>query len=128
MVRSQSLSANKMSKLRNLTPFLAILQDQDFKLASVTDERMSGASGKMPAAIQLSSEAADSGPISQIKDSDILRFGALNGSLDNLVCDCCKRGIVHPYISDNKQGMDRKIFSVFRRTAGPASQGASIII
>ena len=67
-------------------------------------------------------------PTSKIKDSDILRFDALNESLDNFACDCYERGIVHPDISDNEQGMDRELFSVLRRTAGPASQGASIII
>ena len=82
-------------------------------MASVTDGRMSGASGKVPVAIQLSPEAADNGPISQIKDSDILRFDALNGSSDNLACDCCERGIVHPDISDNEQGMDRELFQCF---------------
>ena len=111
-----------------MTPFLAILQDRGFKVASVTDGRMLGASGKVPAEIQLLPEAADSGPMSQIKDSDILGFDALNGSLDNLICDCCERGIVHPDISDNEQGMGRELFSVFRRTAGPASQGAGVVI
>ena len=97
-------------------------------MASVTDGRMSGASGKVPVAIQLSPEAADNGPISQIKDSDILHFDALNGSLDNLACDCCQRGIVYPDISHNEQRMDWEIFSVFRRTAGPDSQGARTTI
>ena len=82
-------------------------------MASVTDGRMSSASGKVSAAIQLLPEAADSGPISQIKDSDILRFDALNGSLNNLACDCCERGIVHPDISDNEQGTAQELLSVF---------------
>ena len=128
MVRYQDPSANGMPELHNLTPFLAILQDRSFKVALVTNGRMSGASGKVPAAIRLSPEAANGGPISQIKDGDILRFDALNGSLDNLACDCCERSIVHPDISDNEQGMGREIFSVFRRTAGPASNGASVMI
>ena len=128
VVRYQGPSANGMPELHNLTPFLAILQDRSLKVALITDGRMSGASGKVPAAIHLSPEAADGGSISQIKDGDILRFDALNGSLDNLACDCCERSIVHPDISDNEQGMGRELFSVFRRTAGPASNGGSVMI
>ena len=128
MVRYQDPSANGMPELHNLTPFLAILQDSSFKVAFITDGRMSGTSGKVPEAIHLSPEAADGEPISQIKDGDILRFEALNGSLDNLACDCCERSIVHPDILDNKQGMGRELFSVFRRTAGPALNGAGVMI
>jgi phosphogluconate dehydratase len=117
-----------MPELHNLTPFLAILQDRGFKVALVTDGRMSGASGKVPAAIHLSPEAADGGPIAQIKDGDILRLDALSGTLETLAVNWQDRKIVHPDLSDNEQGMGRELFSVFRRTAGPASQGAGVVI
>ena len=128
VVRYQGPSANGMPELHNLTPFLAILQDRGFKVALVTDGRMSGASGKVPAAIHLSPEAADGGPIAQIKDGDILRLDALSGTIDTLAVNWQDRTIVHPDISDNEQGMGRELFSVFRRTAGPASQGAGVVI
>ena len=79
-------------------------------------------------AVKISPEASDGGPISQIKDDDILRFDALNGSLGNLACDFCERGIIHPDISNDKQGMDWELFLVFRRTAVPASQGARVVV
>ena len=80
VVRYQGPQACGMPELHKLTPFLAILQDRGFKVALVTDGRMSGASGKVPAAIHLSPEAADGGPIAQIKDGDILRLDALSGN------------------------------------------------
>ena len=128
VVRYQGPSANGMPELHNLTPFLAILQDRGFKVALVTDGRMSGASGKVPAAIHLSPEAADGGPIAQIKDGDILRLDTLRGTLETLAVNWQDRKIVHPDLLDNQQGMGRELFSVFRRTAGPASQGAGVVI
>ena len=128
VVRYQGPSANGMPELHNLTPFLAILQDRGFKVALVTDGRMSGASGKVPAAIHLSPEAADGGPIAQIKDGDILRLDTLSGTLETLAVNWQDRKIVHPDLLDNEQGMGRELFSVFRRTAGPASQGAGVVI
>ena len=128
VVRYQGPSANGMPELHNLTPFLAILQDRGFKVALVTDGRMSGASGKVPAAIHLSPEAADGGPIAQIKDGDILRLDTLSGTLETLAVNWQDRKIVHPDLLDNQQGMGRELFSVFRRTAGPASQGAGVVI
>jgi phosphogluconate dehydratase len=128
VVRYQGPSANGMPELHNLTPFLAILQDRGFKLALVTDGRMSGASGKVPAAIHLSPEAADGGPIAQIQDGDILRLDAVNGTLETLAKSWQDRDIIHPNLSENEEGMGRELFSVFRRTAGPASQGAGVVI
>ena len=128
VVRYQGPSANGMPELHNLTPFLAILQDRGFKVALVTDGRMSGASGKVPAAIHLSPEAADGGPIAQIKDGDILRLDTLSGTLETLAVNWHDRKIVHPDLLDNEQGMGRELFSVFRRTAGPASRGAGVVI
>ena len=128
VVRYQGPSANGMPELHNLTPFLAITQDRGFKVALVTDGRMSGASGKVPAAIHLSPEAADGGPIAQIQDGDMLRLDAVNGTLETLAENWQDRHIIHPDLTVNEEGMGRELFSVFRRTAGPASQGAGVVI
>ena len=128
VVRYQGPSANGMPELHNLTPFLAITQDRGFKVALVTDGRMSGASGKVPAAIHLSPEAADGGPIAQIQDGDMLRLDAVNGTLETLAENWQDRDIIHPDLTVNEEGMGRELFSVFRRTAGPSSQGAGVVI
>ncbi len=111
-----------MPELHNLTPFLAILQDRNFKVALVTDGRMSGASGKVPAAIHLSPEAIDGGAIAQIEDGDILRLDLVNGTLETLAENWQDRKIVHPDLSDHQEGLGRELFSVFRHNVGPAVQ------
>lgn len=128
VLRYQGPSANGMPELHNLTPFLAIIQDRGFKVALVTDGRMSGASGKVPAAIHLSPEAAAGGPIAQIQDGDMLRLNAVTGTLETLAENWQDRHIIHPKLSENEEGMGRELFSMFRRTAGPASQGAGVVI
>jgi len=128
VLRYQGPSANGMPELHNLTPFLAIIQDRGFKVALVTDGRMSGASGKVPAAIHLSPEAAAGGPIAQIQDGDMLRLNAVIGTLETLAENWQDRHIIHPELSVNEEGMGRELFSMFRRTAGPASQGAGVVI
>ena len=128
VLRYQGPSANGMPELHNLTPFLAIIQDRGFKVALVTDGRMSGASGKVPAAIHLSPEAAAGGPIAQIQDGDMLRLNAVTGTLETLAENWQDRHIIHPELSKNEEGMGRELFSMFRRTAGPASQGAGVVI
>ena len=128
VLRYQGPSANGMPELHNLTPFLAIIQDRGFKVALVTDGRMSGASGKVPAAIHLSPEAAAGGPIAQIQDGDMLRLNAVTGTLETLAENWQDRHIIHPELSENEEGMGRELFSMFRRTAGPASQGAGVVI
>jgi phosphogluconate dehydratase len=128
VVRYQGPSANGMPELHNLTPFLAILQDRGNKVALVTDGRMSGASGKVPAAIHLSPEAADGGPIAQIEDGDMLRLDTVAGTLETLAENWQARTPAKPDLSDNEIGMGRELFSVFRRTAGAASQGAGVVI
>ena len=128
VLRYQGPSANGMPELHNLTPFLAIIQDRGFKVALVTDGRMSGASGKVPAAIHLSPEAAAGGPLAQIQDGDMLRLDAVNGTLETLAENWQDRHIIHPKLSENEEGMGRELFSVFRRTAGPTSQGAGVAI
>ena len=128
VVRYQGPSANGMPELHNLTPFLAILQDRGYEVALVTDGRMSGASGKVPAAIHLSPEAADDGPIAQIEDGDMLRLDTVAGTLETLAENWQARTPAKPDLSDNEIGMGRELFSVFRRTAGAASQGAGVVI
>ena len=128
VLRYQGPSANGMPELHNLTPFLAIIQDRGFKVALITDGRMSGASGKVPAAIHLSPEAAAGGPIAQIQDGDMLRLNAVTGTLETLAENWQDRHIIHPELSENEEGMGRELFSMFRRTAGPASQGAGVVI
>jgi phosphogluconate dehydratase len=128
VVRYQGPSANGMPELHNLTPVLAILQDRGYKVALVTDGRMSGASGKVPAAIHLSPEAANGGPIAQIEDGDMLRLDTVAGTLETLAENWQARTPAKPDLSDNEIGMGREVFSVFRRTAGAASQGAGVVI
>ena len=128
VVRYQGPSANGMPELHNLTPFLAILQDRGYEVALVTDGRMSGASGKVPAAIHLSPEAADDGPIAQIEDGDMLRLDTVAGTLETLAENWQARTPAKPDLSDNEIGMGRELFTVFRRTAGAASQGAGVVI
>ena len=80
VVRHQGPKANGMPELHALTPILAVLQDRGHKVALVTDGRMSGASGKVPAAIHVSPEAADGGPLSLLRDGDLLRLDAATGT------------------------------------------------
>ena len=85
VVRFQGPQANGMPELHKLTPSLGVLQDKGFKVALVTDGRMSGASGKVPAAIHLTPEAADGGPLARLRDGDIVRLDAEAGTLEALV-------------------------------------------
>lgn len=128
VVRYQGPSANGMPELHNLTPFLSVLSDRGFNVALVTDGRMSGASGKVLAAIHLSPEAAANGAIAKIQDGDILRLDANLGKLENLAHNWLAREIYHPNLSENNSGIGRELFAAFRRLAGPASEGGSIVI
>ena len=85
MVRFQGPRANGMPELHKLTPPLAVLQGKGFKVALVTDGRMSGASGKVPAAIHVSPEALAGGPLAKVRDGDIIRLDAVAGTLEALV-------------------------------------------
>jgi phosphogluconate dehydratase len=93
VVRGQGPQANGMPELHKLTPALGVLQDRGHKVALVTDGRMSGASGKVPAAIHLTPEAVDGGPIAKIRDGDIIRLDANAGTLEvlaDLSADLCR--------------------------------------
>ncbi len=128
VVRFQGPKANGMPELHRLTPPLGVLQDRGFKVALVTDGRMSGASGKVPAAIHITPEACDGGPIAKIKDGDMIRLDAVAGTLEVLVdaAEFEARTPVVVDLSDNEFGMGRELFAPFRRHVGTADMGASV--
>lgn len=129
VVRFQGPKANGMPELHKLTPPLGVLQDRGFRVALLTDGRMSGASGKVPAAIHVTPEAVDGGPIARIQDGDIIRLDAIKGTLEVLVdaADMAERQPVTVDLSDNEFGMGRELFAPFRRAVGPSDQGASVL-
>jgi phosphogluconate dehydratase len=129
VVRFQGPKANGMPELHKLTPPLGVLQDRGFRVALLTDGRMSGASGKVPAAIHLTPEAVEGGAISKIREGDMIRLDAVNGTLDVLVDDAefAARSPVRADLSDNEYGMGRELFAPFRRHVGPADEGASVL-
>ncbi|GAA4590862.1 phosphogluconate dehydratase [Planotetraspora phitsanulokensis] len=126
VVRYQGPRANGMPELHKLTPPLAVLLDRGQKVAIVTDGRMSGASGKVPAAIHLSPEAADGGPISLIRDGDVIRLDSAAGTLV-VQADLSDRTPEGAPLSDAEwAGTGRELFSSFRRMVGPPDRGASV--
>ena len=128
VVRFQGPKANGMPELHSLTPTLSVLQDRGLKMALVTDGRMSGASGKVPAAIHVSPEAADGGPIARLKDGDRLRLDAVSGALECLEPDFATRAPVTADLSGNAHGIGRELFETFRRNVGPATTGGAVVI
>ncbi len=128
VVRFQGPRANGMPELHKLTPFLGILQDRGFKVALVTDGRMSGASGKIPAAIHVSPEAAAGGPLARIRDGDLLTVDARQGELRCHVdpAELEARVSVQPG-EDSTQGVGRELFASLRRTMSSAEQGATVL-
>jgi phosphogluconate dehydratase len=127
VVRYQGPRANGMPELHKLTPPLANLQDQGFKVALVTDGRMSGASGKVPAAIHLSPEALADGPIARIHDGDMVLLDCVAGvlTLEVDAATLASRTVVVPDLSHNSHGTGRELFGLFRQHAGTAEAGAS---
>jgi phosphogluconate dehydratase len=128
VVRFQGPQANGMPELHSLTPTLSVLQDRGLKVALVTDGRMSGASGKVPAAIHVSPEAACGGPLARLRDGDIVRLDAVAGTLTAVVADFDTRAPVIADLSENAYGIGRELFDVFRRNAGPATTGAALVV
>ena len=126
VVRFQGPSANGMPELHGLSPSLGVLQARGFKVALVTDGRMSGASGKIPAAIHVSPEAAKGGAIACIQDGDLIRLDAVKGELQVLVEDFAQRQPVTLDLTANQSGFGRELFSSSRQSVGNATQGASI--
>jgi phosphogluconate dehydratase len=128
VVRFQGPKANGMPELHRLMPPLGVLQDKGFKVALVTDGRMSGASGKVPSAIHVTPEAASGGPIAKIKDGDMIRLDAEAGTLNVLVdpVEWAARETVTVDLTESQSGCGRELFSVFRDLVGTADTGASI--
>jgi phosphogluconate dehydratase len=129
VVRWQGPQANGMPELHKLTPPLAVLQGKGFKVALVTDGRMSGASGKVPAAIHVSPEAAAGGPLAKVRDGDVIRVDAVTGELKVLVADAeWAARPVDAMPADlraaNGVGMGRELFAGMRRHALTAEEGA----
>lgn len=129
VVRFQGARANGMPELHRLTPLLGVLQDQGFHVALVTDGRMSGASGKVPAVIHLSPEALLNGPIAKVQTGDMLiidaEAGVLDVELDEQVWQ--SRPVAQPaHQAENEVGFGRELFGVFRSAAAPAEHGASV--
>ncbi len=128
VVRFQGPRANGMPELHSLTPTLAVLQDRGMKVALVTDGRMSGASGKVPACIHVSPEAALGGPIARLRDGDIVRVDATNGVLEAVDVDLDAREPATADLSGNGHGVGRELFEVFRQNVGLASHGAGVVV
>ena len=125
-VRYQGPRANGMPELHNLTPSMSVLQSRGLKVALITDGRMSGASGKVPAAIHMSPEALDEGPIAYLQNGDIVTVDAINGSIKVENIKVFDRKVNHPDLSNNNFGVGRELFDIFRNNAGPAKAGASV--
>jgi phosphogluconate dehydratase len=128
VVRFQGPKACGMPELHKLTPPLGVLQDRGFKVALVTDGRMSGASGKVPAAIHMTPEALDKGPIGLIRDGDMIELDAEAGTLNLLVSDeeLAQRQHPQPDLSASQEGMGRELFAPFRAAVGAAEDGATV--
>ena len=124
VVRFQGPRANGMPELHGLTPVLAVMQDRGLKVALVTDGRMSGASGKVPAAIHVCPEAVAGGPLARIRDGDMVRVDATTGTLQVLTDGFEDRKPDSPDLSEDEFGIGRELFGLFRRTAGDAEDGA----
>jgi len=126
VVRFQGPKANGMPELHSLTPSLSILQNKGRRVALVTDGRMSGASGKVPAAIHLSPEAADGGPIARIREGDVIRLDALTGQLDVKVDAATFMAREPVRFTQAQYGLGRELFAPFRAAVGPAEAGAGL--
>ncbi|RZA32985.1 MAG: phosphogluconate dehydratase, partial [Lysobacteraceae bacterium] len=127
VVRFQGPRANGMPELHALTPALSNLQDAGFKVAMVTDGRMSGASGKVPAAIHVSPEILAGGPLGLVREGDIIRVDATTGSLEALVPGdvWASRSMATADLTKSHIGMGRELFAMFRTHSSPAEEGAA---
>jgi phosphogluconate dehydratase len=127
VLRFQGPRANGMPELHALTPALANLQDAGRKVALVTDGRMSGASGKVPAAIHVSPEILAGGPLGLVRDGDLIRLDAANGTLEALVSSEVwhARSLAQADLSPNNVGMGRELFAMYRSSVCAAESGAT---
>jgi phosphogluconate dehydratase len=129
VVRYQGPAANGMPELHKLTPGLGVLQDRGHRVAIVTDGRMSGASGKVPAAIHVTPEAALGGPLARVQDGDVITVDAVAGTLTIDVDpeEFDRRPATgRAPIGEEWAGTGRELFSAFRASVGPADAGASV--
>ncbi|MGL5668027.1 MAG: dihydroxy-acid dehydratase, partial [Shewanella sp.] len=126
VVKGQGPKANGMPELHKLTPLLGSLQDKGFKVALMTDGRMSGASGKVPAAIHLTPEAIDGGLIAKVQDGDLIRVDALTGELSLLVSDAelAARTAAEIDLRHSRYGMGRELFGALRSNLSSPETGA----
>jgi phosphogluconate dehydratase len=128
VVRFQGPKAIGMPELHKLTPTLAVLQARGHRVALVTDGRMSGASGKVPAAIHVTPEAIDAGPLGKLRDGDVIRLDAIAGTLEAKVdaAEWDARTQTHAELSAHHVGMGRELFANLRNAVGSADAGATI--
>lgn len=128
VVRYQGPKANGMPELHGLMPSLGVLQDKGFKVAIITDGRMSGASGKVPSAIHFSPEALSGGLLAKVETGDLIRFDAENGKITLLVEDEVleSRQSNSSNLKSNQYGFGRELFSTARQNIGLAEEGASL--
>jgi phosphogluconate dehydratase len=128
VVRFQGPKAIGMPELHQLTPALGVLQDRGFKVALVTDGRMSGASGKVPAAIHVTPEASDGGAIAKVRDGDLIRLDADAGTLEFIgdQREFVSRTPATEDLRSQHYGMGRELFAGFRTLVGAADRGASV--
>ena len=126
VVRFQGPRANGMPELHKLTPLLGVLQDRGHKVALVTDGRMSGASGKVPAAIHCSPEALNDGPLARLRDGDVVRLCAKRGLLEAVDVDLASREACPP--PPPPLGTGRELFAFMRATADNAEHGGSAML
>jgi phosphogluconate dehydratase len=126
VVRFQGPSANGMPELHNLSPSISVLLDRGYKVALVTDGRMSGASGKTPAAIHVTPEAAKGGPLAYVQDGDVISVNAETGELKILVDDAVLRARTPANVPASKPGFGRELFGWMRSGVGAADAGASV--
>lgn len=125
VVRHNGPAANGMPELHKLMPVMGNLMKSGLRVALVTDGRLSGASGKVPAVIHLSPEAQRGGPLCRISDGDVIRVDAEAGRID-VQADLSARPEMHPELAPEHLGSGRELFSVFRQMVSSAEQGASI--
>ncbi|UOA26742.1 phosphogluconate dehydratase [Pseudosulfitobacter sp. DSM 107133] len=128
VVRFQGPKANGMPELHALNPLMAVMQGRGQKVALVTDGRMSGASGKTPAAIHVSPEALDGGLIAKVRDGDMIRLDAKAGTLQVLAEGIEDRAPVTADLSSNTNGVGRELFAMFRANVGGADTGAAVVV
>jgi phosphogluconate dehydratase len=125
VVRFQGPRANGMPELHKLTPVLGVLQDRGYKVALVTDGRMSGASGKVPAAIHVSPEALGGGPLAHVRDGDVIRLCADRGELSTTADLAAREPAPAPA---PQPGTGRELFAMFRAGADEAEKGGSAML